>query len=193
MQKYRNLEVLIVNGSVQGKKGNAALFLKQHLPKNLNFKIIHLADQKTNKKTFQEILKAKAVLFVTGTYWDSWGSPLQKFFEEFTEFECHPDIIGKPAGCLVMMHSVGGKGILSRMQGVLNTLGFLIPPMSGMVFSLVNQETLRSKNSHAKDLWQAEDLLGIVENLIIATEYSQKTQWKTWPVDKRDPYRIWIK
>ena len=33
------------------------------------------------------LAEADGFVFATGTYWDSWGSPLQKFLEETTAFE----------------------------------------------------------------------------------------------------------
>lgn len=129
---------------------------------------------------------------MTGTYWDSWGSPLQIFFENMTDLEGRDSIVGKPAVVCVLNHSVGGKGVLSRMQGVLSTLGFLIPPMSGMVFSWINQEVTKKKGHKdaVKDLWSLEDLGPIVENFEKALDLNIK--WKSWPVDRNDYRKVWI-
>lgn len=185
--------ILVLNASPQGAKGNCAQFLKCHWPKEVLVEVIHLVSVQKNEALFEKILHASAIVFVTGTYWDSWGSPLQEFFEAFTDYEGHPKLVGKPAACLVLMHSVGGKGILSRLQGVLNTFGFLIPPMSGMVYSLVNKLSARTKSPHADDIWQPQDLLTIIINLQTATELNQRAVWKSWPVDKKNPRRVWMK
>jgi NAD(P)H-dependent FMN reductase len=108
-----------------------------------------------------------------------------------TEMEASSAIMGKPCAVFVLMHSVGGKSVLSRLQGVLSTMGFLIPPMSGMVYSLVSDIALKSKTSHAKDFWQLDDADLILENLIKACELN--VLWATWPVDKKDPRRKWLK
>jgi multimeric flavodoxin WrbA len=185
------MKILVLNGSPQGKKGNGARFLKFYV-KSASLEIVHLAEKKNFAPVFKKLLQADAVLFMTGTYWDSWGSPLQKFLEELTPYEGHADLLGKPAACLVFMHSVGGKSVLSRLQGVLNTLGFLLPPMAGMVYSLVNQESLRRQSSHAADLWRPEDFTALVNNLKVAAAL-KKQAWTEWPVDRKDPRRLWLK
>lgn len=70
-------------------------------------------------------------------------------------------------------------------------MGFLIPPMSGMVYSLVSDIALKSKTSHAKDFWQLDDADLILENLVKACDLN--VSWTTWPVDKKDPRRKWLK
>ena len=187
------MKILVLNGSPQGEKGNCQAFIKKYLKGNSSDKVstITLAKPKARTQALKEILKADAVVFISGTYWDSWGSPMQAFFEDLTALEGHPELIGKPCACIVLMHSVGGKSILSRMQGVLNTMGFLIPPMSGLVYSLVNQLAAKTKSNHAPDFWSPEDWFAILENLRVAQ--NQKAQWKAWPFDNKDPRRIWLK
>lgn len=185
--------VLIINGSIQGTKGNAAFLLKLIEKKFIktNIKKIHLKDSKlTTQEIFKLISQAQAVLFITGTYWDSWGSPLQKFLEDFTPFEGHEELLGKPAGVVTLMHSVGGKEVLSRLQGVLNTFGFQIPPMSGLAYSLVSEIALETNTSHAEDFWSLEDLKIVLQNLMIASQSQAK--WQSWPVDRKNPKRLWL-
>ncbi|MFS4459194.1 flavodoxin family protein [Bdellovibrio sp. HCB2-146] len=184
-------KILVINGSPSGKKGNCARFISS-LPK-LNaakLSVVHLANESYSSAFKKEIAKADGFVFVTGTYWDSWGSPLQKLLEDMTDLEGTEAIMGKPAAVFVLMHSVGGKGVLSRLQGVLSTFGCLIPPMSGMVYSLVSDIALSKKNSHAADFWQKEDAELILLNLIKASEI--KIDWADWPVDKKDPRRLWL-
>ena len=100
------------------------------------------------KKLYAQLEKSQGFVFVTGTYWDSWGSPLQKFLENVTDLEGSPAFLGKPAIVMVLNHSVGGKGVLSRLQGVLSTLGCLIPPMSGIVYSWVTEQLLKDGNKN---------------------------------------------
>lgn len=187
--------VLIVNGSPSGNKGNCQQLIK-YIQKSFNrsfkIKVVHLAQVKSYKSILAEFEKCDGALFVTGTYWDSWGSPLQKLLEEMTVLEGSPSVVGKPCGVFVLMHSVGGKGILSRLQGVLSTMGFLIPPMSGMVYSLVSDLALKGQASvHKDDLWELGDVSRVLENFKLSLDI--KVQWKVWPVDRKNFRKTWLK
>jgi NADPH-dependent FMN reductase len=187
------MDILILNGSIHGEAGNCGLLIRR-LKKNhreIHFHVVNLAKTSFGPGLTKKISKADAILCMTGTYWDSWGSPLQKFLEDATDLEARPEILGKPLGVCVLMHSVGGKAVLSRLQGVFSTMGFLIPPISGMVYSLSGQLALKSKNVHAKDFWCVEDLDVIVENLKLAAQ--RKTAWVTWPVDRKNFKKKWVK
>jgi hypothetical protein len=98
------------------------------------------------------------------------------------------------AAAVVTMHSVGGKEVLSRLQGVLSTLGLLIPPMSAMTYSLAGHVAARSDDpayaSFRDDFWQQEDLEVIGHNLLEAA--SGGRSWKSWNVDRTDAARLWI-
>jgi multimeric flavodoxin WrbA len=187
------MRLLILNGSIHGASGNNAVVVRHlaKIHKDIQWDVVHLKKTKYSRTLVSKIEKADAMLFMTGTYWDSWGSPLQKFFEDATELEADPRILGKPAGVCVLMHSVGGKEVLSRLQGVLSTLGFLIPPMSGMAYSLSGQLSIKQKNIHAKDFWTVEDLDIIIENLKIAA--SAKISWKAWLVDRKNFRKKWVR
>ncbi|WP_413585572.1 flavodoxin family protein [Bdellovibrio sp. HCB274] len=193
-------KVLILNGSPSGDNGNCAAFISKmrKINRTLDYEVIHLGEKGGPRVAGafwagvkKKIASCDSVIFVTGTYWDSWGSPLQRLLEEITDMEATPAVMGKPCAVMVLMHSVGGKSILSRLQGVLSTMGFLIPPMSGMVYSLVSDIALKTKNTHAKDFWQIEDAELILANLKTAMDL--KIEWTTWPVDKKDPRRKWFK
>jgi multimeric flavodoxin WrbA len=192
------MAVLILNGSPQGRNGNcqkvAALIAKKRLKTEvLALAEIDWSDSAIVQKIFKQLQKAQGFIFITGTYWDSWGSPLQTFLEQVTPLEGSPAFLGKPAMVIVLNHSVGGKSVLSRLQGVLSTLGCLIPPMSGMVYSWVNDQLLSSDNKSEsfKDLWSLDDIEDILENFKRALKISVK--WKSWPVDKKDYRQIWLK
>jgi NAD(P)H-dependent FMN reductase len=186
--------ILVLNGSPHGSKGNCNHLIRDlQIPfeKKVRFDVVHLAEKKTLKSVLEKIKKAEALIFVTGTYWDSWGSPLQRLLEEMTELEGTNFLLGKPCAVFVLMHSVGGKAVLSRLQGVLSTLGFLIPPMSGMVYSLASDLALRSsKSPHKDDFWDRADSIGILENVLLAMEVDVK--WKSWPVDRKNFRKRWI-
>lgn len=187
-------KILILNGSPSGDKGNCAVFIRnlfKFFEKNVELEVVHLNRTSYGPALRRKIAAASAIAFVTGTYWDSWGSPMQKLLEQMTELEATPAILGKPCAVFVLMHSVGGKSVLSRLQGVLSTMGFLIPPMSGMVYSLVSDIALKGKSSHAKDFWHIDDAELIIDNLVKACNL--QVNWTTWPVDKSDPKRKWLK
>lgn len=192
-------KILILNGSLGGSAGNTD-FLIEHIQnkiktykastevvqlKELLEKKISLADLKT------KIEKADGFIFTSGTYWDSWGSPMQYFLEASTEFEGTHLFLGKPAAVMITMHSVGGKGVLSRLQGVLNTIGMMIPPMTGIVYSLAGKLALETESSFADDFWGLEDLDAIAHNLM--TCLNNEHAYKPWAVDRDDPKRVWVK
>lgn len=198
LMKHRNMSVLIINGSLKSKSGNSHRVIRK-ISELLGTQatVVNLADFKwtpsSQKKMAIQLAKAEGVFFITGTYWDSWGSPLQIFLENITDLEGRSEILGKPAAVCVLNHSVGGKGVLSRLQGVLSTLGFMIPPMSGWVYSWVNHQVL-SQNKNVKlkdDLWSLDDLGAIVENFKVAL--ALKGSWKSWPVDRKNFRKVWLK
>lgn len=186
-------KILILNGSINGQEGNTSTLLDHcsQILQNLhiNFEVLHLHDY---HHSFKEKMKlADGFIFATGTYWDSWGSPMQKFLEEITDLEAEQEILFKPASVIVTMHAFGGKSVLSRLQGVLNTMGMIIPPMSGMVYALSTQQAMAQDDHFAKDFWSIEDLEIVLHNLVTTTK--KEYQFKPWPVDKKDPKRLWLK
>lgn len=198
-------KLLIINGSLGGANGNTAVglnhFIQIFTAKNVQCEIIHLNDlfqQKLSNEEFlsfleQQISEAQGFVFATGTYWDSWGSPLQKFLELITPLENQKLLLGKPIVTFVTMHSVGGKSVLSRLQGVLNSFGFYQPPLCGIVYSMVNELITQAKieSTFKDDLWSTDDFKVICENLIIAMQ--KPIHFHPWPVDRDDPHRIWWK
>ena len=192
-------KILILNGSLGSSSGNTEFLIEYFQTKIKNYKvsteIIHLKNFLEKKNILLELQNkleaADGFVFASGTYWDSWGSPMQLFLEASTEFEGSKLLLGKPAAVMITMHSVGGKGVLSRLQGVLNTMGIMIPPMTGIVYSLAGQLALETDSSFADDFWGLEDLETIVHNLI--TCLNNEHSYKTWAIDTEDPKRVWIK
>jgi multimeric flavodoxin WrbA len=187
--------ILILNGSPHGNMGNCQKLISR-ISKILQTKstvaIVHLAKSKYSKDFQKKIQKADAIVFVTGTYWDSWGSPLQELLEKMTELEGSDILLGKPCAVFVLEHSVGGKGVLSRLQGVLSTMGFLIPPMSGMVYSWTSHIVMKnSKGREADDFWSLEDVERILQNLFLSLEI--QIPWLVWPVDSKNFRKTWLK
>ena len=187
------MNILIIDGSLGGRNGNTSVLIETAIKwinhHQAQYKVIHLDELSTDIQS--QLAWADALLFTSGTYWDSWGSPMQKFLETSTEFEASDLFLGKPAAVMITMHSVGGKGVLSRLQGVLNTMGFLIPPMSGLVYSLAGHLALTVDHQNfSDDFWSLEDVEIIIYNLM--TSLQKKQNFRSWPVDKKDPKRRWL-
>ncbi len=191
-------KILLIHGSPVGSNGNSHLLsraLIQALGGRAQTTDLYLKQNLSSEVITTAIQNADAFVFTTGTYWDSWGSPLQKFLEDFTRLEGSPLYLGKPAAVLVTMHSVGGKEVLSRLQGVLNTLGIQIPPMSGIAYSYAAQLAMDTEAGKAEpDFWSVADLKRIAHNLLVAVERNRNaaSTWNAWDFDARDPHKLWV-
>lgn len=187
-------KIVVVNGSIRGREGNCGLLIdrfRECLSPRAELECVHLHDGAPMSEVTQAVKQAHGFIFLTGTYWDSWGSPLQKFLEDATPTEGTEIWLGKPCAVGVLMHSAGGKGVLSRLQGVLNTFGLIIPPMSGFLYSTVNQLALQGgENRLTEDLWRPADIEVVCHNILEACHGS--TNWKAWPVNRADFDKIWL-
>lgn len=188
------LTVTFINGSPRGSRGNSAALLDL-AEKSLGSEIVArriTLEESLEWPVIESILElSDGYVFGTGTYWDSWGSPLQKFLETATPTEGTPLWLGKPAVVLVSMNSVGGKSVLSRLQGVLSTLGASIPPHGGLVCSLAAQLALQSApTGGADDFWRPDDVSVVCHNLLEALRGAKN--WRTWPVDRECVEGKWI-
>ncbi len=133
---------------------------------------------------------ASGFVFLTGTYWDSWSSYLQHFLEEATPTETSKLWLGKPAAVLVTEHSVGGKDVVSRLQGVLCTLGCLLPPTSGVVISkIVTLNTKRPTKGH-EDFFGLSDVDVACRNVVASIN---RTAYSAWQVDKGNARAKWLR
>src|SRR5690606_4635043 len=153
-------KILIINGSANGRNGQSQLLSETISAsyQDIEFHTLILKEQTHLEFWEQELTWADGFIFLSGTYWDGWGSPLQYFLEQTTHFEGSKRWLGKPAGVIITMHSVGGKAILSRLQGVLNSMGAIIPPMTGMVYSLATHLANKVQHTHAQDFWQLGEI-----------------------------------
>lgn len=189
-----SLQTLLINGSRVGEKGNSGCLLEtlaSRFGEGLTCRDLVLAQAPSLGEIESSLKWAQALIIATGTYWDSWGSPLQRFLEDMTETEGTELWLGKPAVVLVTMHSVGGKGVLSRLQGVLCTFGALIPPMSGVVLSAAAQLAIEHTDSPlCDDLWQVDDLKTAVHNLKVAA--AGNSGYRAWEVDRAGSETVWI-
>lgn len=195
----RRPHLLILNGALAGAEGNTGALLDDAarlLARKASVARATLAEGGGFAAARSELERADGVLLGTGTHWDSWSSVLQAFLEEATPAEGTALWLGKPAAVVVTEHSVGGKGVLSRLQGVLATLGCMIPPMSGLVLAKAAVIAAKHDPQAARDFWCAEDLAIVCHNLAeaAALRAGRRTpaRWRTWPVDRQDYRARWL-
>ncbi len=179
------LRLLLLNGSVRGSLGNTAALLARAtalLPNDWHSETLALAEfTGTIDELGARLQQADALLVGTGTYWGSWGSPLQRFLEVIGAHELSPCFLGKPVGAVVSADSVGGLDIAQRLLGAFSLLGCLIPPLSTLVVSRVAVAATRANESENEDVWQPADLEVVVNNLVLA-QRAREIAWTTWPV-----------
>jgi multimeric flavodoxin WrbA len=183
--------ISIIDGSLGGSSGNTGAIVVK-LAEILDAAghkgaAFFLADKMIEVANLPD---SDAFIFTTGTYWDGWGSPLQRFLELATPTELKTPWLGKPAGIVVTGHSEGSKGILSRLMGVLNTFGMFVPPLCGMTYTLAASCAAKHAIEWKDDFWVLDDLEVLIYNLELASHI--KANWKTWNVDL-DPGKLWIK
>lgn len=213
----RRPHLLLLNASLAGDAGNTAVLLaraRHHLARRATVESLTLAALAASDVTSASgsqpsalsselraaLTRADAFLLGTGTHWDSWSSVLQQFLEDATPHEGTALWLGKPAAVIVSEHSTGGKAVLSRLQGVLVTLGCTLPPMSGLVLS--RAAVLAAHHSPlpatTADFWCEADLRIVCHNLAEAARISlpgatpARPRWRTWPVDRRDFRGRWL-
>lgn len=197
--------VLIINGAIGGRVGNTSMLLKKIRRMILNthqetrVRIIHLHPTFCWNSVKRCIKKADCLIFSTGTYWDSWGSPMQLLFEKMTVLEGSKYLVGKPACAIVTMHSVGGKEVVSRILGNLVSLGCMIPPFAGFAYSYADHVAHKTRTSGRKlldDVWHIQDLQTLLNNLIKATAVESKPEYEVWnflDTTAFDPTTVWLK
>ena len=191
--------VLLLDASLAGPGGNSSALLDllaAHLAPHADLERAALSGPAgASFATLEPALRATdAFVFATGTHWDSWSSALQKFLEDATPAEASELWLGKPAAVLVTEHSVGGKAVLSRLQGVLVSLGCAIPPLSGLVLAQSVQLARRHCPDPAacEDYWSPDDLEVIAHNLL-ASVRKPRPDWRAWPVDRNGYGRFWFR
>lgn len=177
--------ILFLNGSIRGRSGDSNTLIEAargYLRPDATWDEVVLADYDGSVEALAERLRACDILLcVTGVYWSSWGSPLQRFFEVFASYELSDCFLGKPAGVLVTMDSVGGADVAQRLQGVLGWFGCQAPPLSSVVISRVGGSA-RGRVGF-EDVFQLEDIEVVVQNLFTAADSSGKA-WRTWPIQR---------
>jgi NAD(P)H-dependent FMN reductase len=177
--------ILYLNGSLRGAEGNTqALFghVQARLPPGASASTLVLADYAGSVEALIEQLSgADALLFATGVYWGSWGSPLQRFLEVLTAYELEPCLLGKPVAAAISADSVGGLDVAQRLLGALGLMGCLVPPLAAIVLSRVGSAAAAGDPQTNDDVWQLDDLGVVLENLV-AAQAARAITWSTWPV-----------
>jgi NAD(P)H-dependent FMN reductase len=198
--------LLLLNGALAGNGGNTAAALaaaRRRLVRHADVESLSLVEAFKDSPAgvtrgdplppaiVDALTRADGFLFGTGTHWDSWSSVLQHFLEAATPLEGTTTWLGKPAAVVVTEHSVGGKAVLSRLQGVLVTLGCSLPPMSGLVLSRAALLATAQDSAAARDFWSRADLCVVCHNLVTAARLRAQP-WKAWPVDRADFRARWL-
>lgn len=197
--------ILLINGALGGRVGNTAMLLKKikrmilKNHDNVKVKIIHLHPSFCWNSVKRNIKRADALIFSTGTYWDSWGSSMQQLFEKMTVLEGSKYLVGKPAAAIVTMHSVGGKEVCSRILGNLVSLGCMIPPFAGFAYSYADHVAHKTRTSGRRlldDVWHIQDLQSLLNNLVKAASVETKPEYEVWDfldTTAFDPTTVWLK
>lgn len=183
--------MLIVNGSIRGAKGDSGRVvsiverLANLLQNSPPIQVLTLTDPMPRIEDVKHILNSHgSFLIVTGNYWSSWGSPLQRFLEVVTAYENSEVFFGKPLACVVSMDSVGGMDIAARLHGAFQGLGCWSPPCSTVIISRVGMEAISASEGQDddpnEDVWRPSDLAVLVKNLLVA-ETVDRRQWDKWP------------
>ncbi|RYD59385.1 MAG: NADPH-dependent oxidoreductase [Sphingobacteriales bacterium] len=182
-------KVLIINGSIRGKEGNSGKIVSQALgylneQANMTAGVLTLTN---NMPAIEDVCSTltqyHGFFIVTGNYWNSFGSPLQRFVEVMTAYEHTPSFFGKPLACAVSMDSVGGMEVASRVHSVFSGLGCWSPPCATIVLSRVASEAIAASkgkdNDPNDDVWSMADLKIVLQNLVATTQV--KVDWQSWP------------
>lgn len=187
-----SVSTLVINAGLGGHAGNSQLIAAratQELARRGEPHEILVLEQASPEALLAALERAQRLVFVTGTYWGGFSSRLQQAFEQLTPSEGSALWLGKPAAVLVSAHQVGAQSVLWRLQGLLATLGCLIPPMSGVVITKVGEQLRRRAPELCLDVWGLEDVATAVHNLLAVPVAEQ---YRAWPVDAEHYAQRWI-
>lgn len=184
-------KIVVLNGSIRGDEGNSGAFAEQALRymrmhhSHIQVQVLHLAGSMPSVPQVYSLLEeADGFLVISGVYWNSWGSPLQRFIEVATAFENSPAFFGKPIACAISMDSVGGSDVAARLQAAFAGLGCWSSPCSTLVVSRVGLEAIQKTKGTVddpnEDVWRPSDLEIVLDNLAQAVAID-RSLWKAWP------------
>ena len=187
------MSTLILNAGLAGTSGNSQVIAGRALEilrqRGVQHEQVTLADAAPGDVP-AALERARRLIFVSGTYWGGFSSLLQQLFEELTPSEGSELWLGKPAAVLVSAHQVGAQSVLFRLQGMLATLGCVIPPMSGVVITKVGEALRARAPALCTDVWGLEDVATAIHNLQ-ATPYTPGA-YRAWPVDREHYAERWL-
>src|SRR6185369_3197386 len=124
--------IVVLDGSLRPSTGNTARALSlcaSSFDASIEVDRIALATYRGSTGEMASRLRAADGLLVgTGTYWGSWGSPLQQFLELMTPYEATDVFLAKPASVLATMDSTAGSEVAARLAATFVCLGCSTPP-----------------------------------------------------------------
>ncbi len=176
-------QMLILNGSLRGNSGNTARILSyacRCAQDRAKLTQVALADfAGSTSSLVGQVARADVLLFGSGVYWNSFGSPLQRFLEVVTGWESSDIFLGKPAGVVLTMDSVGGMEVSARLLGVLNLLGCTVPPLASVVLSRVGMAG--GHEVDREDVYSPADIPVLIDNLLLCGG-APRLPWQHWQV-----------
>lgn len=185
------MSTLIINAGLSGTAGNSHLIARhcEHLLAAAAQPHETIVLRGSSPDAVRgAIRRAERLVLISGTYWGGCSSLLQSLLEELTPTEGTELWLGKPAAVLISAHQVGAQTVLWRLQGVLVTLGCLIPPMSGVVITRTGEALRRYASELCADVWGLDDVETALANLCAV----QSSTFRTWPVDHEHFDRRWL-
>jgi len=190
MMRTEKPNLLIINGSIRGSDGNSGRiidWIERSVAENnaVDVSQLTLADPMPAIGQVRNLLASHDGFFaVTGNYWNSWGSAVQRFLEVMSFCENGPEFFGKPFACAVTMDSVGGADVASRLHAAFSGLGCWSPPCSTVIISRIAEEAIRASKGNEDDpnddVWRIDDLGILLENLVASCQVDREI-WGSWP------------
>lgn len=187
------MSTLIINAGLAGAAGNSQV-VAEHCERALErageAQQTLVLRESSLATTTAAIERAERLVFISGTYWGGFSSLLQQLFEQLTATEGTALWLGKPAAVLVTAHQVGAQTVLWRLQGVLVTLGCLIPPMSGVVITRTGEALRHRAKDECDDVWGLDDIETALANLRALPDL--RATFRAWPVDREHFGERWL-
>lgn len=183
------LKIAVVDGSLRPGSGNTARALGRVVRALGEAAVDYIAlgsFRGTVPELAERLRAADAFVFGTGTYWNSWGSPLQRFLEVMTPYEATDVFAFKPASVVVTMDATGGAEVAARLSSTLSCLGCAVPPFGWLVLSRVAAALESRAPEETRDVWNATDLDVLGANLLAAATHAAQTPrdaFRAWPVE----------
>lgn len=185
--------IVVLDGSLRPDEGNTARALSRCTaafdPAVVVDRVALSAYTGTSGQMAARIRAAHGILVGTGTYWGSWGSPLQQFLELMTPWETTDVFFGKPASIVVTMDSTGGAEIAARLAATFVCLGCWLPPLGFMALSRVGVALAEHAPESTRDVWTPADASFIAQNLVVAAR-APRPAYAAWPVERAEPQDV---